>query len=166
MEHITFARFPDRQLAMAGVLALRDSVTSTFEVVAHFGSTSDSEFEQVVQHSGEVAESDLRHALVVGCATGTASGALFGLTLAVVEIFPGTAWQGMGFGSLMGFLIGVLVMSILGRSLMDGRLRKLTKGLQSGEVVITVRSNDRVASARIQQSLVEHGARIAQKSQS
>lgn len=164
MEHITFARFPDRRQAVAGVQALRSGAQDPVRVVAHFGATDAAEFEQVVQHSGELAETDLRHALVVGCVTGSLTGAVVGPILAVVGIFPGTIPQGLGFGAFMGLLVGLLMMSVLGTGLMDRRLQRLTKNIHSGEVVITVRSKSRESCDLVNRALAANGAQVAEKS--
>ncbi|MBL8727929.1 MAG: DUF1269 domain-containing protein [Planctomycetes bacterium] len=164
MDHILFARFPDRRHAIAGVRAVRERGAGATRMVAHFGATDAAEFEQVVQHSGEFAETDLRHAIVVGGVSGLLTGAVLGLVLALVGFFPGTPFVGLGFGALMGVLVGLLMMSIFGTGLMDRRLQRLTQNLHAGEVVITVRTVDRATCDQVQQALTEHGAQVAEKS--
>lgn len=162
MQHITFARFADSNQAEVTVRALRERPAGDAEVLAHFGATSDTEFEQVVQHSGEFAQTDLRHALVVGSITGTLSGAALGIVLSLFDLLPSIA-LGMGLGALMGFLVGLVMMPILGSGLMDRRLQRLVKGLRAGEVVLTVRTTNRAACTSVNELLTEHGAQIAEK---
>jgi hypothetical protein len=164
MEHVTFGRFPDRQSAVAGLRALRERTGGSARVVVHVGARDAAEFEQVVQHSGEFAESDLRHALVVGFACGALSGAVLGGILGLVGLFPDLL-LGAGFGALMGVLVGLVMMSIFGTGLMDRRLLRLTRDLHTGEIVVTVRTHDRAACAAAHEALVGSGATVAEKSQ-
>lgn len=67
------------------------------------------------------------------------------------------------FGAFMGVLLGIVMMAIFGVGFMDQRLQRLARGLQSGEVVLTVHTLDRNAAANVRAALVSNGARVAQK---
>lgn len=163
MDHITFARFPDRQRATEGLNSIRKS-DSRAEVLMHWGAKDAASFEQQVQHSGEFGETDVRHAMLLGSGIGLLAGAAFGALLAFVEIFPGTAMHGLVFGAVMGVLVGLLMMSIIGTGLMDRRLMRLTRDLHEGQVVLTVRTKDRAAHDLAHRTLAKYGAEIAEKS--
>lgn len=164
MEHITFVRFRDKRHAVAGLRAMRQYPGADPQIVAHLGATDAASLEHEVQQAGTFPETDLRHALVIGITAGLVAGSAFGALLASVGIFPGTVWQGAGFGALMGVLVGLLMMSILGTGLMDRRLQRVTRNLQPGEVVLTVRTTDRETCDQVNAALLGTGAQIAEKS--
>lgn len=163
MDHITFARFADRQRATEGLKSIRQSVSNA-EILVHWGIKDMASFEQAVQHSGESGETDVRHAMFLGAVVGLLTGAVLGAVLAVVQIFPGTLLQGVAFGALMGTLVGLLMMAIVGSGLMDRRLQRLTRDLHDGEIVVTVRTEDRSGHERVRQALQQCGAEVADKS--
>ncbi len=165
MQHVLFARFADRHQALSAMDSVQHVAGEGSELLAHFGVEDDNAFEQSVQHSGLLAESDLRHARIVGATSGALAGALGGMGLRLLGIFPGTLVQGAVFGAFMGVLVGLVMMSIFGAGLMDRRLRKLAKGIGSKDVVVTVRTPDRPACERARRSLLECGAEVAEKSQ-
>ncbi|MFN7672537.1 MAG: hypothetical protein ACK595_04385 [Planctomycetota bacterium] len=164
MQHVIFARFPDRDRAATAIRSIAAGGDRSAEVVAHFGASNAQEFEQVVQHSGAAAETDVRHALVVGVLSGGLTGALLGPLLAAIDLFPGTTGQGALFGVVMGVLVGLLMMSVFGSGLMDTRLRRLTRDLRRGEVVVTIRTANRPDAERIREACVAHDAEVAEKS--
>jgi hypothetical protein len=164
MQHVLFARFADRRQALSAMESIRHEAGSGTEMQAHFDVEDDASFAESVQHSGLLAESDLRHARIVGATAGLAAGALGGLALHAVGIFPGTLGQGAVFGAFMGVLVGLVMMSVFGAGLMDRRLRQLAKGIQSQDVVLTVRTPDLPSCERARRSLEQCGAKVAEKS--
>ena len=162
MDHITFARFPDRQQATEGVNCLRQSVSNA-QIFMHWGAKDTASFDQQVEHSGEFGETDLRHALLLGAGLGLLTGAALGAVLSLVQLFPGALVHGIGFGALMGLLVGLLIMSIVGTGLIDRRLQRLTRNLHAGEVVIKVRTPDRAAHQLAHKALLQSGAEVAEK---
>jgi hypothetical protein len=163
MKHVLFARFHDNERAAAAIRMIQGRARSGPEMVAHIGAVGPGEFEQVVQHSGVAVETDVRHALVVGVAAGGTTGAALGAALAAVDLFPGTLGHGAMFGAIMVLLVGLLMMSIFGSGLMDGRLRRLTQDLRRGDVVLTVRAANREDCDMARAACVEHGADVAEK---
>ena len=163
MDHITFARFADQQQATEGVNSIRKSVSNA-QILMHWGAKDTASFDQEVQHSGESGETDVRHAMVLGAILGLSIGATFGAVLSLVNLFPGYLVNGIEFGGLMGVLVGLLMMSIMGSGLIDKRLKRLTRNLHVGEVVITVRTKDRATHELAHQALLQSGAEIAEKS--
>ncbi len=161
MEHVLFAKFPDPARADTAIETVQKNGA---HVVTHYGVADDQAFEQVVQHSGVAAETDLRHALVVGIVSGGVVGCACGALLSVFGIFPGTAGQGAVFGALMGVLVGFVMMSIFGSGLMDGRLRRLIRSMHRGEVVVTVRAPNRQTCDQVRDVLVRNGALVVEKS--
>lgn len=163
MDHITFARFPDRKHAADGIRGMRANGKAGLRISVHPSSCDAAAFDQLLQHSGDLTETGLRHSLVVGTAAGITFGAGFGSILAWAGIFPGSVGQGLMFGAFMGVLLGIVMMAIFGVGFMDQRLQRLARGLQSGEVVLTVHTLDRNAAANVRAALVSNGARVAQK---
>lgn len=161
MQHITFARFPDSDSAVAPLERLRAAVGSA-EVLVHSGVRNAADFAQQVEHS-PTFETDQRRALVLGALLGLATGAAFGVVLTLIEIFPGTPLLGAMFGALMGVGVGLVMMAIIGAGLMDRRLLRLTRSLRPGEIVVTVRTGDRDTTATVMRILEEAGAQVAAK---
>lgn len=163
MDHITFARFSDQQQATDCINSIRKS-DSNAKVLMHWGAQDTASFDHELQHSGESGETAVRHAMVLGGILGLLSGAALGAVLSLTNLFPGDLVNGIEFGALMGVLVGLLMMSIMGSGLMDRRLKRLTRNLHAGEVVITVRTNDRATHELAHQALLHSGAEIAEKS--
>lgn len=163
MEHVTFARFGDARSARDGITAIRERTHGAAEILVHLGARNAAEFEQVVQHSGESAETDLRHALVVGVGSGGITGAVLGAVLGALGVFPDFL-LGAAFGVLMGVLVGLVMMSVFGSGLVDRRLQRLARGLQAGDVVVTVRCHDRATGELVREALNANGATVAEKS--
>lgn len=164
MDHITFARFSDRQQAAAGIRGMRARVAHGARIAVHAGSYDEATFEESVRHGSDFGDSDLRHALALGVAAGLAGGAGLGVALSLFDVFPGSLVQGAIFGGFMGALAAFLVVSLLGPNLVDHRLRKLVRGLGASEVVVTVHTHDRDAADRVREALEASGARVAEKS--
>lgn len=164
MDHITFARFSDRQQAAAGIRGMRARVAHGVRIAVHPGAYDAATFEETLRHGADFGDSDLRHALLLGVASGLLGGAGLGVALAVFSLFPGTIVQGALFGGFMGALAAFLVVSLLGPNLVDHRLHKLVKGLRASEVVVTVHTDDREAADRVREALEASGARVAEKS--
>lgn len=161
MEHVLFAKFPDQARVAAAIESVQRGGA---KVVTHRGVADRQAFEQIVQHSGVAAETDLRHALVVGITSGGVVGCAFGALLSAIAIFPGTLGQGAVFGALMGVLVGFVMMSIFGSGLMDGRLRRLIQTLHRGDVVVTVHAPDRPTCDQVREVLLQNGAVVVEKS--
>lgn len=100
MQHITFARFPDSDSAVAPLQRLQATVASA-EVLVHRGARNPADFAQQVEHS-PTFETDHRRALVIGAVLGISVGAAFGAVLSLIDIFPGTPLLGATFGAIMG----------------------------------------------------------------
>lgn len=164
MDHITFARFSDRQQAAAGIRGMRSRVAHGVRIAVHPGAYDAATFEETLRHGGDFGDSDLRHALALGVAAGLLGGAGLGIALAAFSVFPGTMLQGSLFGGFMGALSAFLVVSLLGPNIVDHRLHKLVKGLRASEVVVTVHTEDREAADRVREALEASGARVAEKS--
>ncbi len=164
MDHITFARFSDRQQAAAGIRGMRARGAHGMRIAVHPGAYDAATFEETMRHGGDLGDSDLRHALALGVAAGLLGGAALGLALAIFGVFPGTVVQGAVFGGFMGALAAFLVVSLLGPNLVDHRLRHLVKGLRASEVVVTVHTDDRESADRVREALEASGARVAEKS--
>ena len=164
MDHITFARFTNRQQAAAGIRGMRDSDAHGLRICVHPGAYDVAAFEDSLRYGSDFGDSGLRHALVVGVALGLVGGAGIGLLLAATGLFPGTYAQGALFGALMAGLASFLVVSLLGPNLVDRRLHRLVKGLTENEIVVTVHTDDRDAADRVRAALEASGARVAEKS--
>jgi uncharacterized membrane protein len=163
MDHITFARFADQQHATEGMNSIRKSASSA-QILMHWGAQDSASFDHEVQHTGESGETAVRHAMVLGAILGLLSGAAFGAVMSLMDLFPGNLVNGIEFGALMGVLVGLLMMTIMGSGLMDRRLKRLTRNLHAGEVVLTVRTKDRATQKLAHQALLQAGAEIAEKS--
>ena len=164
MDHITFARFPDRQQAAAGIRGMRKSDAHGLRICVHPGGYDVAAFEDSLRYGADFGDSGLRHALVLGLAAGLIGGAGIGLLLAETGLFPGTYVQGAVFGAVMAGLASFLAVSLLGPNLVDRRLHKLVKGLAANEIVVTVHTDDRDAADRVRAALEASGARVAEKS--
>jgi len=164
MDHITFARFSDRQHAAAGIRGMRACDAHGVRIAVHPGAYDAAEFEETILHGADFGDSDLRHALFLGVFGGMIGGGGVGVALSAIGLFPGTMAQGALFGGLMASLAAFLVMSMMGTSIVDHRLKKLVKGLRSSEVVVTVHTADRVSADRVREALEASGARVAEKS--
>lgn len=163
MEHVTFARFADANSAREGIATVRERTHDAARILVHLGARDAAEFEQVAQHSGDFAETDLRHALVVGVGTGGITGVVLGAVLGALGVFPDLL-LGAAFGALMGVMVGLVMMSVFGSGLVDRRLQRLTRDLHAGEVVVTVRYRDRATAALVHEALTANGATVADKS--
>jgi hypothetical protein len=164
MKHVTFARFHDAASAARAIGRITACDAGPVRILIHGGARSPAEFEQQIQGSGDLAESDLRHALVVGGTLGLLCGAVLGAILALVGVFPSGLAHGAFLGALMGVLVGLLMMSLVGTGLLDWRLAKLTSGLNRGEVVVTLESDDPASTEAVANALREAGVEAAEKS--
>jgi hypothetical protein len=90
MDHITFARFTDRQQAAAGIRGMRKSDAHGLRICVHPGGYDVAAFEDSLRYGSDFGDSGLRHALVLGLAAGLLGGAGLGLLLAETGLFPGT----------------------------------------------------------------------------
>jgi hypothetical protein len=164
MRHVTFARFHDAARAVRAIDNITHEVAGPVRILVHGGARGPAEFEQQIQGSGDLAESDVRHALVVGGTLRLFCGAVLGAVLALLGVFPSTILHGVFVGALMGMLVGLLMMVLVGSGLLDRRLKKLARGLHAGEVVITVDAEDEASTAAVAKVLREASVETAEKS--
>lgn len=163
MRHIVFARLPDADRTARALQRLREAAPADTEVLVHRDAVDPVKFEEQIQHSGNLGESDLRHALVLGALLGSSLGAIWGMLLALIGLFPGSVGWGAAYGALMGLLVGMLMMSIVGTGLIDRRLRRLARGLGAGEVLLTVDAPNREVADMVIHLLERDGAHVAEK---
>jgi hypothetical protein len=134
-------------------------------MLVHQGALGRAGLEEQIQHTGNLGESDLRHAVFLGATVGLTSGMACGVVLWLIGIFPGDASSAVAFGALMGPLVGLLMTSIVGTGLVDWRLRRLAgSGLHQGEVLMTVDVGNREIADRVIDILQRHRAVVAEKS--
>ena len=166
MKRVVFARFRDTASARAAVADLGGHPGARpLRILTHEHAHGDRLGEQV-QHSEGFAETDMKHGFAVGIVVGTLVGTAVGVGL-FAWLFGATVLTmlvGAGFGALMGAFVGSIMSGIVGTGLVDRRLSRLARGLEDGEVIVTIEAAAADERDRIERTILLHGGRFADKS--
>lgn len=165
MHFVVFARFKDKISADAALTQVRAEIGAPdrFRIFTHEHVADPGHFAESVQHADNIVETDARHGRFVGLVTGLVLGPAFGAGLAAVVGGPETWILGGALGLVMGPFAGVIMSGLAGVGMTDARLRKLTQGLQEGEVVVTIETRKAGAEHRVEDILRRNGADVARK---
>lgn len=166
MKHVVFALFDDKSAAETAIERLMEEDQAHkghISLIVHRDAMSRAEFDETIQHS-DLDETDAAHGFVLGAWLGAATGAVVGALLAgPFGLFGAGPLVGTLWGAGTGTVYGMLGAGLAGSGLTDHSLEKLAERIHKGDVLITVRTQDKPTEERIEAILRELGAVIAEK---
>ena len=136
--YAAFATYPDRETAQAALVELPDfglgaTKIKLFECQS---SASQARILDGLMSNCTWAESDGRRGLRIGVGLGASLGFVCG---GVVWALLDMSWvSGLICGAFMGTLIGAVMSGIVGAGLVNPRLARTVRALQSGQVLVSI----------------------------
>jgi hypothetical protein len=136
--YAAFATYPDRETAQAALVELPDfglgyAKVKLFECRS---SASRARILDGLMSNCTWAESDGRRGLQIGVGLGATMGLVCGyVTWSLLDMSPRS---GLVCGAFMGTLIGAVMSGIVGAGLVNPRLAAAVRGLQRGQVLVSV----------------------------